>query len=361
MKTIPLIGHGSILMALMLLVLLVGPFSPPAASGEEEARHPDWFKTSFLDLDVDLSEARQSGKTGIMLFFHTPACTYCQALLNSTFAVPELARRLQASFDVIPVDVLSDVEVRGFDGSSRPAKDFAIGEKATFTPTLVFYGDRGRRLLRLVGYSSPEKFSAVLEYLQQGRYETQSLRAFLAEHDSPRPERVADHRPRDPLFMRPPYILERQQGPDARPLLVLFERADCAACERFRQVALGDPGVRKLLGRFEVVRLDMNDADTGLVTPSGTRMRVGEWADSLGLLHAPALVFFDERDREVVRVDSELLIDARGVPVEGRAPEFAVNVAERLRYVLEKGYLEQSQFQQWRRRQAAAASPNKID
>jgi thioredoxin-related protein len=348
-------------MALMLLVLLIGSFSLPAASGEEEVGHPDWFKTSFLDLGVDLSEASQAGKTGIMLFFHTPACTYCQALLNTTFADPEVARRLPAGFDVIPLDVLSDVEVRGLDGSSRPAKDFAIREKATFTPTLIFYGDRGRRLLRLVGYASPEKFLTVLDYLQQRRYETQSLRAFLSEQDAPRPERVTGSRTGDPLFMRPPYILDRQEGPDVRPLLVLFERADCNACDRLRQVAFGDPGVRRLLSRFVVVRLDMNDAATGLVTPSGARMRVGEWADSLGLLHAPALVFFDERDREVVRVDSELLIDARGIPVEGRAPEYAGNVAERLRYVLEKGYLEQPQFQQWRRRQAAAASPDKVD
>ena len=40
------------------------------------------------------------------------------------------------------------------------------------------------------------------------------------------------------------------------------------------------------------------------MTPSGGRTRARDWAASLGLFHAPTLLFFDEQGREILRLDS---------------------------------------------------------
>jgi thioredoxin-related protein len=327
--------------------------SDPSAPAEvREAIHPDWFKESLLDLGADLREARDAGKTGVLVYFGTRSCSYCHALLTTTFARPDLVERLLAGFDVIGIEVLSDEEVMDFQGRSLWAKDFAVQEKAPFTPTLVFYGEDGRVLLRLVGYVPPERFSLVLDYLQERRYEHQGLRAYLAERESASPTPGGRGLVRDAdLFTGPPHDLDRR-GTSGRPLLVLFERPDCPACERLHRTVLTVPSVRELVGRFDAVQLDTTDTRTRVVTPDGAELTPAEWAARLGLIHEPALVFFDEQGVEAVRADSELLIDPRGVAVDAVDPRIVDNVEARLRYVLEKGYVDQPQFQRWRSRSA---------
>jgi len=340
---------------LIVLIFTASPLFPTRATADEgdQPAHPLWFKTSLLDLRSDLAEANRAGKTGILVFFHTPSCTYCKALLRTTFSDPTIVERLRTEFDTVALDVLSTAEVTAPDGRSYWVKDYAVDVKATFTPTLIFFGSHGKPLLRLVGYYPPERFGPVLDYLQEGRYEFQTLRAYLAERQAPRAAPAGYSGRRDPAFLPPPYIFDRRLAPGERPLVVVFERDPCAPCERLQRVLRADPSVRELLRRFEAVRLNMDDSETRLITPSGDRISVREWAELLGLLHAPALVYFDERGREVLRVDSDLLIDAHGRPVEDADPEYVSNVAERFRYVLTKGYREFPQFQQWRLRQTA--------
>jgi thioredoxin-related protein len=339
--------------AALVSILLLAALAPAGAvGGEAGVAHPDWFKRSFYELPADLAEARQASKQGILLFFHTPTCSYCQALLRNTFAHRQVAKRLSARFDVIALDVLSDVQVTGLDGQDYWAKDFAVHEQATFTPTLVFYSADGERLSRLVGYIPPKKMLAVLDYLEDDRYKNQTLRTYLASREQPSSAPVELSGPDDPMFSQPPYILDRRAAASDRPLLVLFERRRCESCVRFRRVALGAPKVRALLKRFEVVRLVVDNPAAVLMTPAGDRTTAEQWADTLGLTHAPALVFFDRHGREVLRVDSELLINAQGEAVVDRDPKIIGNVAARLQYVLHGSYKEYPQFQQWRKRQA---------
>jgi len=74
-----------------------------------------------------------------------------------------------------------------------------------------------------------------------------------------------------------------------------------------------------------------------VLTPDGKRLTAREWARRLGLFYAPTVVFFDERGKEVFRIDSVVrLYRLRGV----------------LQYVLAKGYLEAPTFQRWREMQS---------
>jgi thioredoxin-related protein len=61
--------------------------------------------------------------------------------------------------------------------------------------------------------------------------------------------------------------------------------------------------IRQLLSLFESVQLDIL-SDTAVITPAGERTTSRAWADKLGLFYTPTLMFFDERGREIIRVDS---------------------------------------------------------
>jgi thioredoxin-related protein len=299
--------------------------------------HPAWFKESFLDLRGDLRDARRAGKRGVAVYFGTRTCSYCRAFIERTLAEPDIVRELRAAFDIVGLEIFSDLEITDPQGRTLPVKAYAVAAGARFTPTQVFYGVDGAPLARIVGYYPPERFRAVLEYLRDGHAARETLAAFMARRASAPGEDgtavVAD----PALFARPPYLLDRRAAPAARPLLVVFERPGCAACARLHRDVLGDPGVRALVGRFEAVRLDATDDRPLLLTPAGRRTSARAWTAELGVAYAPALVFFDERGVEVLRLDSEVLRHRmRGA----------------LEYVLEKAYVDEPQFQRWRRVQA---------
>ena len=117
-------------------------------------------------------------------------------------------------------------------------------------------------------------------------------------------------------------------------MLVLFEQQDCDACRDLHANVLSDPEVRALLARFQVVQLDGRDAATPILAPDGRRLTPLRWADELGLAHLPAMVFFDEAGREVLRND---------------ALSYRQRMQRALQYVLDKAYLRGILFQRYTR------------
>jgi len=291
---------------------------------------PAWFKHSFLDLRDDLAEAGKAGKLGVVLFLSAPQCSYCKAFLDFTFADPGIRRELDRHFDVIGVEVISDTPITDAHGKGWSMREFAAAQKAYVTPTLIFLRHDGKPMLRIVGYYPPEKFRGVMDYVVNGHWEREKLGAFLARAE-PRGEPGALIRDAE-LFRGPPYALDRRK-PGGRPLLVLLERPNCTGCEQFHTEVLQAPEIRALIKQFDAVQLDMSDTRTKLTTPDGRRLSPRQWAEQLDLAYAPSLVFFDERGKEIYRLDSELLRER----TEGS-----------LQLVLEKGYIEEAQLQRWR-------------
>jgi thioredoxin-related protein len=306
-----------------------------------DVEFPDWFKQSFLDLRDDLDEAISAGKQGLLLFFSTRRCSYCKAFIQKSLEDPEIRRRVETGFDVIGLEIFDDTEISDLDGRTYRVRDLVTEMRAAYTPTLIFYGEGGRRLLRIVGYYPPDKFRIVLDYLEGRHYLKEHFRNYLAR-TQPAPAGRSGGIIRDgALFAEPPHILDRRAAASDRPLLVVFERPDCDACERFHRRVLGDRAIRRLIGEFEAVQLDVSDSRARIITPSGQRLSPGAWFETLNLSYCPAIVFFDERGREVMRLDSETL----RFRMEGS-----------LQLVLEAGYVQDAQLQRWRRTKAIEAA-----
>jgi len=329
-----------------LLFTVLGVSSALCAAAEEHpnavlfddseivsTEYPSWFKLSFMDLQDDLADARDGGKTGLMLFFDSDGCAYCRAFLEHTFNDPGLQAGVREKFDVIGLDMFGDIEITDFSGHRLTMKDFALREGVTMSPTVIFYGTDGTRLLRTVGYHPPARFRVLLDYLVGGHFATESLRAYTAKRTPQRSPQPAAPQT-DPLFEEEPYAFDRSRLPAQRPLLVLFEDGDCAECLRLRSHVLSYAPVRRLLTRYDAVRLDWSDAGTPLVTTTGARSNPAAWAERLNIAQVPALVFFDETGREVFRLDSLVLRQ---------------RMERALLYVLENAYLRGMTYQQFTR------------
>lgn len=301
-----------------------------------DVEFPDWFKTSFLDLDVDLEQALNANKQGLMIFISTRRCSYCKAFIENSLTLPDIRQRVQESFDVIGLEIFDDSMMTAPNGKHYRVKEYVSVQKAAFTPTMIFYGAGARKLLKIVGYYPPDKFRSVLDYLQGGHYENESLRSYTSKKNKPG-KKVTPIKTDYELFTRPPHILDRRAGSAERPLLVLFEQPDCDACERLHRRVLADNAIRRLIGRYEAVQLDASDTDTRVLTPKGERLSPKAWFARLDLTYRPALVFFDKSGEEVLRLDSE----TQRYRMEGT-----------LQLVLEKGYENDAQLQRWRRDKA---------
>ena len=309
-----------ILRALAPLCLVLAALNMPARAVDfddgaiAQITYPAWFKESFLELPQDLADAASAGKLGLFLFVSTQGCSYCHLFLQESLGDPAIAKRVQAHFDTIGLEIFDDAELTDFTGAAQPVKDFVLSQGVQFAPTLLFYapdGAGGARLLaRLPGYYEPERFGRVLDYLVDGHWQRQSLKDYLAATASaPSPstaEPAAGLMP-DPLFAQPPYALERTRMPAARPLVVIFESAACPRCARFHGEVIQDPQIRSQLEEMEVVRLDAGDDQTPVLTPSGERTTPAAWYRDLGFTDLPALVFVSEQGKAVLQSDALIL------------------------------------------------------
>lgn len=305
-------------------------FSFDDAPLEDVIVYPAWFKESLLALDDALQEALEKDKKGLIVYFGQKRCAYCKKLMDINFRQDDIVEYTLQHFDVVAIDVWSPEEVSLPDGRTLSEREYAAALETNFTPSLIFYDGDGRIALRLRGYYPPYQHRAAIEYVADGHYKRETFAAYLERGDQTLRFEPGDLI-EDPLFERPPFQLDRRYGESGQPLLVIFEQGDCHACDVLHTDPLQKKIVRDPLGSLEIVQLDMR-ADTPVVTPEGNRTTASAWARELGLFYAPTLIFFDEKGKEIIRVDSVVQL---------------TRLSNVLEFVLSKGYIESPNFLHW--------------
>ena len=301
--------------------------------------YPDWFKKSpFFDLEEDLNQAVLSGKQGLMVLFTTEGCSYCYMFIRESLGNPDIATIVQENFDSVGAEIFDDTDMTDPHGVSMSIKEFSQAQGVGFSPTVLFFDDNADRILRVVGYQSPERFQAILGYVTGKHYLNEPLANYFArmsETVSVRPS--ASRLKEDMLFEKPPYALDRSRFPASQPLLVIFEKPGCAECDEFHASVLSLEEVRRLLKKFEIVRLDATDQKTVVLAPDGRRITPESWFNQAEFTRAPALSFFDEKGIEVLSTDALVLRQ---------------RMMNSLYYVLERAYDMGWSYQQFARSKA---------
>ncbi len=272
-----------------------------------EIIHPPWFKESFLDLKEDVHEAIKQNKKGIIVYFGQKQCAYCKALMENDFGQEDIATYTQEHFDVISINIWGSREVTLPDGQVMTEREYAIKENANLTPSLIFYTkDQKTGLIQktfmLRGYYPPYKFRAALEYVIEDYYLQESFADYIDRADPPPKFELGDINEED-FFMPPPYALDRSVIAAEKPLLVFFEQKDCYACDVLHSEPLHHPETQRLLQYFDLVQLDIK-SDTPVWTPDGEKTTARKWAKKLQLFYTPTIIAFDEKGKEIIRIDS---------------------------------------------------------
>jgi thioredoxin-related protein len=260
---------------------------------------PRWFTESFLDVREDIRDAARDGRR-LMVYFGQDGCPYCRKLMVTNFSQRSIVEKTRRHFVAIALNIWGAREVTWLDGRVLPEKEFARMLDVQFTPTLLFFDERGEIVARLNGYYPPHQFEAVLDYAAGTAGQGEALAAYLQRTaKAPASARLHD----EPFFAKPPYDLARRTG--GRPVAVVFETTACAACDELHREGFRRAEVRSLLPRFDVARFALGAA-TALTTPDGRSTTADAWAAELGVIYAPTLVFFDDRGAEVFRIDAYL-------------------------------------------------------
>ncbi len=290
----------------ILTLFLTAVWLAPQAGATEQKRgayrgamateYPAWFKDSFLNLREDVAEAKANNKR-VMLMFTQDNCPYCNALVERNLAQKAIETLLRERFDVIAVNIWGDREMVGLDGVKHTEKSYAASQKVQFTPTLLFFDESGKTILRLNGYLPPERFKTAIEYVAQGKEKSIPYRDYIAANTPPA---TGGSLIKEDFFKPAPYQLQRRGN---RPLAVFFEQKDCPSCAELHQKVLTDPETRAVLRQLDVVQLDMW-SKTPVTTPQGKQLTAREWARALDVKYAPTIVVFDPRGREIIRSEA---------------------------------------------------------
>jgi thioredoxin-related protein len=146
------------------LVLALAFFALPVPAQDL----PQWFTLSFLDLREDLADAARERKR-LMIYFHQEGCPYCEKLVTVNFRDPEIVAKLRRHFSSVDIDIFGDREVTWVDGRKMSEKQLAALLKIRYTPTLVFFDEKGAVAARIDGYLQPDRFSRALDAAKVAR------------------------------------------------------------------------------------------------------------------------------------------------------------------------------------------------
>ena len=287
-----LLGLAALLFAALFAV---SPAPTFAQIGEEVL--PPVFVETLLELPDDAAQAAKSGKR-LLLYFGQVGCPYCKELMQTSFTQKAIADKTAKHFLPIAFNLFGDREVTWFDGKLRSEKDFAKFLKVQFTPTVLLLDEKGNIIARINGYYPPHRFSAALDY---SAHRLEGKRSF-AEHMKAVPQTGASATLHEqPFFMKPPLNLVRKRGD--KPLAVLFESRHCAPCDELHQEGFKRDKTLAAISKLDVARLSLSGRDA-LTTPDGRNSNAEAWGRQLGISYTPSVVFFDDRGKEVFRLEA---------------------------------------------------------
>lgn len=160
--------------------------SSAALWAEPHDANDGFFNEKFGDLKAELGNARQAGKTGILLMFEMDDCPFCHRMRTTVLNQPDVQAYYRQHFLIFPIDTRGDTALTDFSGKATTEKVFAEGQRARATPVFIFYGLDGKPLAR---YTGPTKDAAEFiqlgHYVVDGSYKTQTFPQYKLQHPTP--------------------------------------------------------------------------------------------------------------------------------------------------------------------------------
>jgi thioredoxin-related protein len=275
--------------------------------GAKTATHPTWFKESFLDLEEDVADSTAKGKR-LVVYFWQPGCPYCAQLWDDNFAQQDIVDTFRKHFEIIAINLWGDREIVSIGGKDYSEKSFAEALSIAYTPTLLFFNEKKKVILKLQGYVPPENFRLALQYVSQHKESEGSYAHFVAEQHLSDDKQLQGELHVERFFVKPSYDLDvsrLDEQDKGKYQAVFFERPHCKNCDLLHQKTLQNKETVELVKKFRAVQLNRY-AKTKVITPVGKQTTAKKWATELNISYLPAIVFFDPNGKEVMRIDAQM-------------------------------------------------------
>ena len=273
--------------------------APPSAgkagkmTGGVEIVFPDWFKESFLDFREDAEEAGIEGKH-LLVFFHVAGCPYCKKMIDDNFTGGVNAKSIQADFESIHIDLKGSKEVAFNKDMTVSEADLGKALGVNYTPTILFMSADNKVVARLNGYRSPREFKQVLNFVKEKAYKKMDLAAYRQKHLN---DDVYS------LKINPGYLAEtdlQKLSKKNKPLMILFEDKTCDECARFYKETLDLKETKKILKKYNVVRLDAL-SDSEIIDIEGNKTTAKARLKKRNISYRPAVLLYSE-GKEIEKV-----------------------------------------------------------
>lgn len=271
--------------------------------GAKTATHPEWFKESFLDLEEDIADST-SNKKRLVVYFWQPGCPYCNQLWEDNFSQQKIVDNFRKNFEIVALNMWGDKEVVSVGGNDYTEKSFSDALGIKYTPTLLFFDENKKVVHQLNGYIPPEDFQRSMDFVSGKHEKSQSFGEYSLSKTMGSNRKIGKLHTED-FFALATYDLNRSEKKGEDYLAVFFEGKNCKNCDLLHEKTLQDETTKKLVKQFTSVQLD-RFSDTKVITPTGKSTTAKNWANKLGISYLPAMVFFNQEGKEVMRIDAQM-------------------------------------------------------
>ena len=307
--------------------------------GAKNTHMPLWFINGFLDLNEDIENLAANNKR-LILYVHQDNCPYCYKFITKNLSEKITKDKIQKNFGVIAMNMFGDKDITDIDGEEYTEKEFAKKYKVQFTPSLIFFNEKGKQLLRLNGYINIKDFNLALDYIKDKKENILSFKEYISSKRNTKQDLGLITK--SDLFMKTRSFLRKN---DSKKMAILFESPNCIECKTLHNKLLKNKTTRVLLKKMDLYQVDM-DSSRSIVTSLRIITKIKDWTKELNITHTPTVIFFDEKAREVIRVESnfknfhfETIVD----------------------YVVSNAYKEEKEFQRYLTKRADSIRAKGID
>lgn len=274
--------------------------------GAKDATHPAWFKESFLDLEEDIDEATENKKR-LVVYFWQPGCPYCDQLWRDNFAEQKVVDEFRENFDLVALNMWGDREIVNVGGNTYSEKTFAEALGIQYTPTLLFFDENRKVIHQLNGYVPVNNFQNSMHYVSNKHEKSMKFSEFSIKHNQNSGQYSNGSLNKQDFFILPSFNLDRRKSDTSNKkyTAVFFEAKNCKNCDLLHKKTLNDELTRNLAKQFLAVQLNRY-SENKIITPNGETTTAKKWANDLGIEYLPAMVFFDFKGNQVMRIDTQL-------------------------------------------------------
>ena len=118
----------------------------------------------FSDPPFDLARNKKPGRKPLAVFFEQPTCHACNVLHAGPLKNKKIISGL-TQMDVVQLDRYSDTEVVTPSGKKTTAKKWSDDLGIYYSPTILFFDENGKELLRIDSVIRFYRLNGVIEYI----------------------------------------------------------------------------------------------------------------------------------------------------------------------------------------------------